>query len=53
MQSIFGTDGIRGRMNQEITTSLAKKIGYVFGLTFNNKSPVIIGRDTRTSGGYY
>ena len=51
MQSIFGTDGIRGRMNQEITTSLAKKIGYVFGLTFNNKSPVIIGRDTRTSGG--
>ena len=26
MQSIFGTDGIRGRFNEEITYSLAYKV---------------------------
>ena len=28
MQSIFGTDGIRGRFNEEITYSLAYNVGY-------------------------
>ena len=28
MQSIFGTDGIRGRFKEELTYSLAYKVGY-------------------------
>jgi len=50
MQSIFGTDGIRGRFNQEITYSLAYKVGYALGLNLNNNNPILIGRDTRISG---
>ena len=50
MQSIFGTDGIRGRFNEEITYSLAYKVGYVLGSTLENKNPILIGRDTRISG---
>jgi len=50
MQSIFGTDGIRGRFNKEITYSLAYKVGYSLGSILENKSPIIIGRDTRISG---
>ena len=51
MQSIFGTDGIRGRFNKEITYSLAYKVGYALGLTLENKNPILIGKDTRVSGG--
>jgi len=50
MQSIFGTDGIRGRFNEEITYSLAYKVGYALGLNLENNNPIIIGRDTRISG---
>ena len=50
MQSIFGTDGIRGIFNEEITYSLAYKVGYVLGSTLENKNPILIGRDTRISG---
>ena len=50
MQSIFGTDGIRGIFNQDITYSLAYKVGYFLGLTLDNKNPILIGRDTRISG---
>ncbi len=50
MQSIFGTDGIRGKFNEEITYSLAYKVGYSLGLTLENKNPILIGRDTRISG---
>ena len=50
MQSIFGTDGIRGRFNEEITYSLAYKVGYAIGLTLEDNNPVLIGRDTRISG---
>ena len=50
MQSIFGTDGIRGRFNEEITYSLAFKVGYALGSTLKEKNPVLIGRDTRISG---
>ncbi len=50
MQSIFGTDGIRGIFNKEITYSLAYKVGYVLGLTLANNNPILIGRDTRISG---
>ncbi|ABM69551.1 phosphoglucosamine mutase [Prochlorococcus marinus] len=50
MQSIFGTDGIRGRFNEELTYSLAYKVGYALGSTLKKKSPILIGRDTRISG---
>ena len=50
MQSIFGTDGIRGKFNQEITYSLAYKVGYSMGLTLDKNNPILIGRDTRISG---
>ena len=50
MKSIFGTDGIRGRFNEEITYSLAYKVGYALGSSLEKKSPIIIGRDTRISG---
>jgi len=50
MQSIFGTDGIRGIFNKEITYDLAQKIGYAFGVINNDTQKVLIGRDTRVSG---
>jgi len=50
MQSIFGTDGIRGRFNEEITYSLAYKVVYALGSTLEMKNPILIGRDTRISG---
>ena len=37
MQSIFGTDGIRGRFNEEITYSLAYKVGYALGSSLKKK----------------
>ncbi len=52
MQSIFGTDGIRGRFNEEITYSLAYKVGYALGSTLENENPILIGRDTRNSGDF-
>ncbi len=50
MQSFFGTDGIRGKFNEEITYSLAYKVGYSLGLILENNNPILIGRDTRISG---
>ncbi len=50
MQSIFGTDGIRGKFNDEITYSLAYKVGYALGSNLENNNPILIGRDTRISG---
>ena len=50
MQSIFGTDGIRGRFKKEITYSLAFKVGYALGSNLEINNPILIGRDTRISG---
>ena len=38
MQSIFGTDGIRGIFNKEITYSLAYNVGYSLGITLDNNN---------------
>jgi len=49
----FGTDGIRGVANTELTVELAMKLGRVLGarLVENQTRPkVLIGRDTRISG---
>ncbi|TDQ40700.1 phosphoglucosamine mutase [Aureibacillus halotolerans] len=53
MGKYFGTDGVRGVANSELTPELAFKIGRCGGyvLTRNNEKPkVLIGRDTRISG---
>ena len=50
MQSIFGTDGIRGIFDKDLSLSLAQNVGYACGKVFANNEKVIIGRDTRVSG---
>lgn len=53
--SLFGTDGIRGVANKELTPELAFKVGRAGAYTLKQHYPVkrpfmIIGRDTRISG---
>ncbi len=53
MGKYFGTDGVRGVANAELTPELAFKLGRFGGyvLTKNAEHPkVLIGRDTRISG---
>ncbi|ASN03627.1 phosphoglucosamine mutase [Virgibacillus necropolis] len=53
MGKYFGTDGVRGIANDELTPELAFKLGRCGGfvLTKDIKKPkVLIGRDTRISG---
>ena len=48
----FGTDGIRGRANSEITADMALKVGQAAGLAFrrgDHRHRVVIGKDTRLS----
>lgn len=53
MGRLFGTDGVRGIANTELTPELAFKLGKVgtYVLKKENKRPVVlIGKDTRVSG---
>jgi phosphoglucosamine mutase len=54
MGKYFGTDGVRGIANSELTPELAFKLGrlggYVLTKETNNRPKVLIGRDTRVSG---
>ena len=53
MGRLFGTDGVRGVANSELTPSLAFKLGKAgaYILSRDNARPVfIIGKDTRISG---
>lgn len=54
MEKYFGTDGVRGIANQELTAELAYKIGrcggYVLTKQVSGKPKVLIGMDTRISG---
>jgi len=50
---LFGTDGVRGKANTELSPELATKLGraVVSALLDNKLNPIIyIGRDTRVSG---
>ena len=49
---LFGTDGVRGLANAELTAELALRIGRAAGhlLGRQRKARVLIGRDTRASG---
>ena len=53
MARLFGTDGVRGEANRELTPELAYRLGRAATLFFgeDTQQPVIlIGRDTRISG---
>lgn len=53
MGKYFGTDGVRGIANKELTPELAYKIGRVGGYVLTKdvqKPKILIGRDTRISG---
>lgn len=54
MSRIFGTDGVRGVANTELTPQLAFAIGragaHVLAQTSDRHRPIIVGRDTRLSG---
>lgn len=52
MGKLFGTDGIRGIANKELTPELAFKIGKAgaYVLTKGKKGKIMVGRDTRISG---
>ena len=50
---MFGTDGVRGVANVELTPELAFKLGYAAAKYFSREGhapKIIIGRDTRRSG---
>ena len=53
MGRLFGTDGVRGVANLELTPELAFKMGRAAALYFGRETAapkIIIGRDTRLSG---
>lgn len=54
MDYVFGTDGIRGVANTELTPELAFKLGRavasVLGSDDKTRSQIVVGRDTRISG---
>ncbi len=50
MARLFGTDGIRGVANADLTPELAFRVGRAAGAVLGGQVPVVIGRDTRVSG---
>src|SRR5579872_5114665 len=54
MGRLFGTDGVRGVANADLTPELAFSIGRATGAVLAQKvdmvHPVVVGRDTRVSG---
>lgn len=54
MARLFGTDGVRGVANSELTAELAYKLGqagaYVLTSETNHTAKILVGMDTRISG---
>lgn len=54
MRKLFGTDGVRGVANIELTSELAYKIGfagaYVLTSELKHSPKILVGKDTRISG---
>lgn len=51
MKKLFGTDGVRGIINEELTAELAMKLGNAVGRYYLGKyDKFIIAKDTRSSG---
>jgi phosphoglucosamine mutase len=45
----FGTDGVRGIAGADLTDELVARLGRAFAL-WSGGAPVLVGRDTRSSG---
>ena len=54
MGRLFGTDGVRGLANKELTSELAFKVGqagaFVLTEETHHKPKILVGKDTRVSG---
>lgn len=50
---LFGTNGIRGIVNTELTPEMAVKAGCAIGTFFGKRKKLLIGRDARTSGAMF
>ncbi|WKY43337.1 phosphoglucosamine mutase [Eubacteriaceae bacterium ES2] len=53
MGKLFGTDGVRGVFNEELTLDLANKLGQAGAKVLGNNAhqpKIVIGMDTRSSG---
>ncbi len=53
MGKYFGTDGVRGVANTELTPVFTLKLGHILGYQLKSlceRPKVLIGRDTRISG---
>ena len=53
MARLFGTDGVRGVANRELTPELALQLGRAGAVVLAEKSgrpKILIGKDTRISG---
>ncbi len=51
MGLFFGTDGLRGKVNEELTYDIAYKIGNALSI-LKEKPTIIVGSDTRISNSY-
>ncbi len=49
MGLFFGTDGLRGIVNEDLTVSLASRVGNALA-QLTDKARILVGRDTRVSG---
>lgn len=47
---LFGTNGVRGVVNVELTPEMAIKLGAAIGTFFGKNKNIVIGFDARTSG---
>ncbi len=47
---LFGTNGVRGLVNVELTPEMAIKIGAAIGTFFGKNKNLLLGHDARTSG---
>lgn len=52
MQRLFGTDGVRGLANRDLSPELALRLGRAAAIVSCEKKPgkIVVGRDTRLSG---
>lgn len=53
MGKYFGTDGVRGVANEDLTLDMAVRIGQYLGWYYGqqrNHARILIGKDTRLSG---
>ena len=50
MKKLFGTDGIRGKVPEELTPEMAQRLGSAIGAYFGKGSRILLGRDIRAGG---